>query len=132
MLGGLLTLLGWTLLFAAAIGLVLYHQPLLRLLTAVFRRLHLVAEPPPVPTGPPIGRLARDLRRLRRATLHHRPGESQVRRVAAAAAYDQALADACRELEIPDTLTGIPPGTDRDAERLRIEWLLEQRGLDLS
>ena len=132
MVTGLLTILLWTLVGAAVILVVLYHAAIVRVLVRVARWLHLVPPPPPVPEGPPIGKLARDLRRLRAATLHHEAGESQVRRVAAVAAYDQALADACRELEIPDTLTELPLGTDRDAERLRIEWLLEQRGLRLT
>lgn len=132
MLTGLLTILLWTLVGAAVLFVVLYQAAIRRVLVRLGRRLHLLHPPPPVPEGPPIGKLARDLRRLREATLHHRTGESQVRRVAALAAYDQALADACRELEIPDTLTELPMGTDRDAERLRIEWLLEQRGLRLT
>jgi hypothetical protein len=129
---GLVQLLASTAVFAAIIGLVLYFGTVWRALGRLGRRLHLLPAPPPAPVGHPIGDLARDLRRLRRGTLHHRPGESRVRRDAALAAYDEALIEACRELEIPDTLSELTPGTDREAERLRIEWLLAERGLDLS
>jgi hypothetical protein len=128
---GILRLALYTATAAAVIGLLLYWRPLLRRAVRVARRLHLLREPPPAPHDPPIERLARDLRRLRAQTLHHRPGESRVRRVAAQAAYDEALVEACRELDLPDTLSGLPPGTDREAERLRIEWLLAERGLDI-
>ena len=52
-----------------------------------------------------------------------------VRRNATLAAYDDALVQACLALGLPDTLTGLPPGTDREAERLRVESLLEAAGL---
>jgi hypothetical protein len=57
------------------------------------------------------------------------PGTSLVRRNATLAAYDNALAQACLALGLPDTLTDLPPGTDREAERLRVEALLEAAGL---
>jgi hypothetical protein len=93
----------------------------------IFVRRHLPA--PPAPVGPPIETLASDLRRLRAAARSAQPGTSVVRRNATLAAYDDALADACVALGLPDTLTGLPPGTDREAERLRVEALLEASGL---
>ena len=89
-----------------------------------------------VGTGPhrPAGRspdraLVADLKRLRAATLEVEPGTSHVRRNATLAAYDDALVQACRALGLPDNLTDLPPGTDREAERLRVEALLEAAGL---
>lgn len=84
---------------------------------------------PTTPAGPPIERLARDLARLRAATLSPAPDSSHVRRVATLAAYDDALAQACVALDLPDTISELPFGTDRDAERLRVEVLLETAGL---
>lgn len=85
--------------------------------------------PPSGPAGPPIEALVADLRRLRRATLTVEPGTSQVRRSATVAAYDDALVQACLALGLPDTLSEVPPGPDREAERLRVEALLEAAGL---
>lgn len=88
--------------------------------------------PPTGPTGRPIEALAADLRRLRAATLHTPPGTSYVRRSATVAAYDDVLVQACLALDLPDTLFGLSPGTDREAERLRVEALLEAAGLRLT
>jgi hypothetical protein len=46
-------------------------------------------------------------------------------------AYDDLLADACNALGVPDTLTGLPPGIERDAERLHVEDELKAAGLRL-
>ena len=77
------------------------------------------------PAGPPSRRWRRTCNRMRAATLAPEPGASKVRRDATLAAYDDALAQACRALGVPDPLTDLPPGTEREAERLHIEWLLE-------
>ncbi|MGZ8744420.1 MAG: hypothetical protein ACXWXO_16000 [Nocardioides sp.] len=53
------------------------------------------------------------------------------RRIGAVKAHDDLLADACRALVIENTLTGLPLGTDRDAERLRVEHELGEAGLQL-
>jgi hypothetical protein len=103
----------WAVLYgSAAISFVRRHRP-----------------SPAMPTGPPIEALVADLRRLRSATLEVEPGTSHVRRIATVAAYDDTLIQACRALGLPDTLTDLPPGTDREAERLRVEALLEAAGL---
>lgn len=95
----------------------------------LFIRRHL--PPPTAPSGQPIEALAADLRRLRAATLAVQPGSSHVRRSATVAAYDDVLVQACLALDLPDTLTALAPGTDREAERLRVEALLEVAGLRL-
>ncbi len=132
MLLGILSLAAGTAMIAAVLGMVLYAPSIGRLLVRVGRALHVVPPPPPPPAGPPIDVLCADLRRLRVATLHPTPGQPQLRRVATLAAYDDALCDACAALGLPDTLSDLPPGTDRDAERLRVEWLLHEQGLDVA
>ena len=51
------------------------------------------------------------------------------RRTGTLAAYDDVLLEACRAVDLPDTLTGLAEGTERDAERLRLEFLLDRAGL---
>ena len=118
-------------MFALVLTIVFYGATLRRGLVRTGRSTHVLHPEPPRPIGPPIDALARDLRRLRAATLEHPPGQSNVQRAATLAAYDDALVEACAALEIPDTLGDVPPGTEREAERWHVEWLLEQRGLHL-
>ena len=47
-------------------------------------------------------------------------------------AYDDALAEGCQALEVQSDLLDLAPGTDRDAERLRVEHLLAGAGLVLA
>ncbi|HWB38333.1 MAG TPA: hypothetical protein VHA75_20135 [Rugosimonospora sp.] len=79
------------------------------------------------PVGPPIERLAADLRRLagQRTGLATR---SPVWFSAVQRAYDDRLALACRELEIAQHL-GELAGLDLDIERVRVEGMLQQAGL---
>ena len=93
----------------------------------IFVRRHL--PPPTGPAGPPIETLAADLRRRRLAFRAVEPGTSPVRRSATVAAYDDALVQACLAVGLPDTLRFLTPGPDREAERLRVEALLEAAGL---
>ncbi|MDR7251791.1 hypothetical protein J2X46_000763 [Nocardioides sp. BE266] len=90
-----------------------------------------VAPPPQAPVGPAIEDVARALRRLRPQVLTPAPGEAMARRRGTAAAYDDLLGQAARALGVPDELSGLPEGTDRDAERLRLEHLLREAGLAL-
>jgi hypothetical protein len=89
------------------------------------------APPTPLPTGrpvgPPIERLAADLRRLagQRLGLATR---SPVWFSAVQRAYDDRLRVACQELEIQQHL-GEVSGVDLDIERVRVEGLLQQAGL---
>ena len=46
-------------------------------------------------------------------------------------AYEQALVEGCRALEIATDLLDLEPGTEHDAERLRVEHLLAAAGLVL-
>ncbi len=100
---------------------------------SVARRLRrrVVTHEPPRPAGRPIEDVARHLRRLRREALAPAPGAPMLRRAAAMAAYEDVLLQAASALGVPDTLSGLRPGTDREAERLRIEHLLRSAGLVL-
>lgn len=122
MVSGVLAVVGITLVLALALWVVLYGSA-----ARIFVLRHL--RPPTTPAGPPIEEIARDLTRLRAAVLSAAPGTSHVRRVATLAAYDDALAQACVALGLPDTLSDVPLGTDREAERLRVEMVLEEAGL---
>jgi len=119
MWAGILTIAIGTALIAVIIWAVLHGDATVR--------AHRPA--PPAPAGPPIETLAVDLRRLRTATQTPAPGASRVRRVATLAAYDDALAQACLALDLPDTLSALRPGPDREADRLRVEAQLEAAGL---
>jgi len=111
------------------LGGVLYQHEVAGVALRLFRRVSPVPEPP---DGPPIERIASDVRRLRTELRSLSPGLPMARRIGISRAYDDLLVGACRALDVPDTLSGLPPGTERDAERLRVEWELEEAGLRLS
>ncbi|GAB3201270.1 hypothetical protein GCM10027261_35360 [Geodermatophilus arenarius] len=86
--------------------------------------------PEPVePPHRPLEVVATDLRRLSRQVAQVPAGVPMARRRGILAAYDDLLAEAAELLEIPTTLLGTPPGTARDAERLRVETALARAGL---
>ena len=93
------------------------------------RRLHLIPPEPEALPNRPLAPIARDLRRLHLAVRDTRHATSMARRTGTLAAYDDVLLEACRAVDLPDTLTGLPEGTERDAERLRLEFLLDRAGL---
>ncbi|RYP84786.1 hypothetical protein EKO23_14835 [Nocardioides guangzhouensis] len=95
------------------------------------RRLHLARPEPEVLPNRPLQAIARDLRRVHRLVQAPGPGESALRRTARLAAYDDLLLQACRALDVPDLLTGVTEGTERDAERLHLQFLLAEAGLDV-
>jgi hypothetical protein len=90
--------------------------------------LHVIARPDP-PQREPIEQVAADVRRLARAVSRLPPGCPMVRRRATIAAYDDALVDACRALEIATSLPDLPDGLGREVERLRVECDLRRAGL---
>ena len=124
---GLVSFALCTVMLGVACGLVLCQAEIARLLRG--------AAPPEAPPNPrpdrpsrtPLapfaGCAARCWRRL--------PARPMARRRGTTAAYDDLLVHAARALGVPDTLTGLPEGTDREAERLRVEHLLAQAGLRL-
>lgn len=102
-----------------------------RLVRAVRGWLRPTPPAPPSATSRPIESIARDLRRLRAEVRHPRPGITMARLRGVMAAYDDTLVLAARALDISTDLTAEGEGIDREAERLRVEFLLEEAGLDL-
>jgi hypothetical protein len=126
---GLLIIALVTVMLGVTVGGVLYQHEV----AALLRRLaHRIWPPPEPPAGPPIERIVRDARRLRAELLIPAAGTPMARRIAVSRAYDELLADACRALGIPDTLTCLPLGTEREAERLHVEHDLEAAGVRLT
>jgi hypothetical protein len=117
-----------TVMLGAVLGLVLHQAELGRVVRRARTR---VSPPPAAPTTPSIEVLGASLRRVRREVLHPAPGTPMARRRGTLAAYDDLLALAARALGVPDLLTGLREGADRDAERLRLEHLLRGAGLVL-
>jgi len=127
MAGGVVVVLG-TLMLGIAAGFVLFQAELGRAWHRIRQR---VAPAPESPSGRPIEEVARSLRRLRPQVFAPAPGTTMSRRRGTTMAYDDLLAEAARALGVPDALSGMPEGTDRDAERLRLEHLLRRAGLAL-
>jgi hypothetical protein len=127
-MAGLVALVVCTLMLGAALGLALCQDELRRAVRRVRERL---SPPPPAPSGPAVEDVAAALRRVRRDVLATAPGTPMARRRGTLAAYDDLLAQAARALGVPDLLTDLREGTDREAERLRLEHLLRQAGLTL-
>ncbi|WP_033291566.1 hypothetical protein [Amycolatopsis jejuensis] len=86
----------------------------------------------PVPAGPPLERVAADLRRVRRTLAQFPSGTPAARRIGTRQAYDELLVTACREVGVVHRLDGLPEGVERDLERLRVEDSLSREGLVLS
>jgi len=117
---------------AGVIGLVLYARELSAGVVALGRRVHAIPPEPPRPVGMPLERIARDVRRIRREVRQPLGGVPVAKRRGLIAAYDDALIDACRAVEIDTTLGELNDPVERESERLRLEYLLEQAGVDLS
>jgi hypothetical protein len=110
-------------------GLILHAGRIAEGAVSLARRLHILPDPAPRPVDPPIERVAASLRRLDREVLALPPGTPQARRRALQLAHDDLLVTACRALAIRHELDELPPGWDREVERLRVETCLEQAGL---
>lgn len=95
------------------------------------RAVHLLPPEPERAAERRIEVLAADLRRLHAEARAPRPGITMARQVGIVAAYDDLLLLACRALDIETTLAQIPPGVEREAERLRAEYLLGEAGIRL-
>ena len=81
-----------------------YFGEMVALTVRVGRILGLIPPPPPAPIGMPLERIAADLRRLRVEARRHDPGMPVAKYRGIVAAYDDALLDACRALDVPTTL----------------------------
>ena len=75
----------------------------------------------------PIEDVGADLRRLHAS--FHREGLPFAKYEGCRLAYDRVLAEAADMVEAAHLLDVLPPGTERDHERERIEMLLEDVGL---
>lgn len=127
-LGGLVFIALVTLIGGVTVGGVLYQAEIAH----VLRRLVSKFSPPTLPPeGPPIERIGCDARRLRRELLALAPDIPIARRIGLQLAYDDVLVDACAALEVPNALTTLPLGAERDAERLYVEHELDAAGLRL-
>ena len=82
-----------------------------------------------LPTSRPIEEIAHNIRRLGGVYHGGHPGRSWVKSEALRRAYDEALDEGCRALDVSSDLLDLEPGTERDAERLRVEHLLATAGL---
>ena len=123
-------LLAWAgvqVVLAGAIGFWCGWWPWQRRLGAFVVRLVSPRPAPLVPLHRPVEQVAVDVRRLRVAFGHE--GMRFAKYEGTRRAYDDALAEAADILELPHSLTDLPPGVDRDLERLRVEGLLEDGGL---
>jgi hypothetical protein len=116
----MLLYVGVAMIPSAVCGALLWAPRLLRRL----RR-----KPGPLPQGPPIEKLAADLRRVHQVLVHYGPGTPVVRRIGTQQAYDQLLIQACRAVEVPHRLDRLRPGTELELERLRVEEQLRDAGL---
>ena len=127
-LAGLVVIALVTLICGATVGGVLYQAEIVHRLRRVLNR---ISPRTPPRQGPPIERIGCDARRLRRELLTLAPDLPIARRIGVQLAYDDVLVDACAALGVANTLTALPLGAERDAERLYVEHKLAAAGLCL-
>lgn len=126
---GILLVAGVTAVVAVGLWL-LFSGLIARAGMRVGRRLRLVPPlPEPAPPNPPLEQVVADLRRIGHELDNPVPGLPMAKRRGTLQAYDDRLRDACRALEVPNTLEGLGEGIDRDAARLRLEANLAAAGL---
>jgi hypothetical protein len=78
--------------------------------------------------GIPIERLGADIRRLRQSILHSEHC-SATQQLALRQAYDTVLSQTCAMLELSHELDRETGGMEREIERVRVEAVLESRGI---
>ncbi|MBB6628706.1 hypothetical protein H5V45_15375 [Nocardioides sp. KIGAM211] len=112
------------------------------LLLVAIRHRHALARPcralarrirPPrlQPLGRPIEDIAFDARRLRVRFRYPPAGIRFAKYEGLRCAYDRVLAEACTALDHPHLFDVVRPGTELDAERYRVEDLLDRYGFRL-
>lgn len=87
--------------------------------------------PAPEAAARPFEEVARNARRLHARYHQAAAGRSYAKLEAIRRAYDDVLAEGCRQLGIDHLLGVLPPGDELDAERARVEHRFEVFGLDL-
>jgi hypothetical protein len=90
---------------------------------------HRARPTPPSPGRRPLQQVAADVRRLSRSTALVPAGTPMARLRGLWAAYDDVLAEAADQLEVPHALATAAEGRTRDVERLRLLTALERAGL---
>jgi len=83
------------------------------------------------PETRPIEDLAVLARRLGRRFHEPPAGQRFAKTEGLRQAYDAVLTEACRALGVTHLLMVLPPGSELDTERARVEWALEVAGLEL-
>lgn len=126
---GFAKVLGISLVPVLTFGAALHARKVYDRSLRAARRWHLARPAPAPPSGPPLERLAADLRRLRPEARTPSPGVAMARQRGIVAAYDQVLLATATALDVPTTLDELADGIDREAERLRLEHALEVAGL---
>jgi hypothetical protein len=126
---GFAKVIGISLVPVAVFGVALHGRAFLEQGRAFGRRLRLVPPALPSAPGPPLEKLAADLRRLRPEVLSPRPGIAMARQRGIVAAYDGVLVATAQALGVPTTLVDLPEGLDHEVERLRLEHALGQAGI---
>lgn len=86
--------------------------------------------PAPKPVGRPIEQIALHARRLWRQSRMPERGRSRAKQIAIRRAYDDVLGEGCDALGFVHLLR-VLDGADLEAERDRVEDLLESAGLEL-
>lgn len=112
-------------------GIWLNHAKLAETGLRLGRQAGIIAPLPPRPIGRPLEQVAADIRRLAVNMDSLAPRAPRARRLGVVMAYDDALAAACKQLDVRQNLTDLPLGMDRDVERIRVESQLEYAGLRL-
>jgi hypothetical protein len=126
---GFLKVIGISLVPVAFMSALIHGRAIHDRCVAVGRRFHLLAPAPIPPAGPPLEKLAADLRRLRPQARAPRPGVAMAKQRGIVAAYEEVLLSTARALGVSTTLAELPSGIDHEAERLRLEHALTEAGL---
>jgi hypothetical protein len=129
---GVLGLFLAALLPVLGVWLMLHFDRIGEWTVALLRRCRLLPPPRQRTAAPPVEQLAADLRRLAAAVRDLPRGTSRARQRGLLMAYDDVLVAAALALDVPQALDTLPPGMDRDLERVRVEGALEAAGLRFS
>ncbi len=128
-LSGVIEWLVATVVIVATLGSLFYLREWRRLLVRIYRWVRPLPPPPVRPLGRPIESIARDAQRLGARFRNTPPGLSFAKFEGLRRAYDDVLGEGCRALGVENLMTPLRPGPERDAERLRVEFLLAEAGL---